>query len=153
MKKSQRIKSIVDIKATQEKKALEVLGIVQKKNLTLRTQIEGLRNYRKDYQDRFDQLGVKGVNIAQLLEYRSFIDKLDQAIMGQEQLLRSFDAELMESRKAWEEKHRKTESLQKVCNSALEAEMKQDAKREQLEQDERASRIGRNKSNGMRNAS
>ena len=153
MKKSQRIKSIVDIKATQEKKALEVLGIVQKKNLTLRTQIEGLRNYRKDYQDRFDQLGVKGVNISQLLEYRSFIDKLDQAIMGQEQLLRSFDAELMESRKAWEEKHRKTESLQKVCNSALEAEMKQDAKREQMEQDERASRIGRNKSNGMKNAS
>ena len=153
MKKSQRIKSIVDIKATQEKKALEVLGIVQKKNLTLRTQIEGLRNYRKDYQDRFDQLGVKGVNIAQLLEYRSFIDKLDQAIMGQEQLLRSFDAELMESRKTWEEKHRKTESLQKVCNSALEAEMKQDAKREQMEQDERASRIGRNKSNGMKNAS
>ena len=153
MKKSQRIKSIVDIKATQEKKALEMLGMVQKKNLNLRTQIEGLRNYRKDYQDRFDQLGVKGVNISQLLEYRSFIDKLDQAIMGQEQLLRSFDAELMESRKAWEEKHRKTESLQKVCNSALEAEMKQDAKREQMEQDERASRIGRNKSNGMKNAS
>ena len=114
MKKSQRIKSIVDIKATQEKKALEMLGMVQKKNLNLRTQIEGLRNYRKDYQDRFDQLGVKGVNISQLLEYRSFIDKLDQAIMGQEQLLRSFDAELMESRKTWEEKHRKTESLQKV---------------------------------------
>ena len=56
MKKSQRIKSIVDIKATQEKKALEMLGMVQKKNLNLRTQIEGLRNYRKDYQDRFDQL-------------------------------------------------------------------------------------------------
>jgi flagellar FliJ protein len=34
----------------------------------------------------------------------------------------------------------------------LAVEMKQEAKREQLEQDERASRIGRNNSNGMGNA-
>jgi flagellar FliJ protein len=55
-------------------------------------------------------------------------------------------------RKVWEELHHKTQSLQKVCDSALVIEMKQEAKREQLEQDERASRIGRNNSNGMGNA-
>ncbi len=152
MKKSQRIKTIVDIKATQEKNALEVLGAVQRKLLSMQAQVEGLRNYRKEYQDRFDQLGIKGVNVAQLLEFRSFIDKLDKAIMGQEQLLSSIEAELMVKRKIWEELHHKTQSLQKVCDSALLVEMKQEAKREQLEQDERASRIGRNNSNGMGNA-
>ncbi len=152
MKKSQRIKTIVDIKATQEKNALEVLGAVQKKRLSMQAQVEGLRNYRKEYQDRFDQLGMKGVNVAQLLEFRSFIDKLDKAIIGQEQILSSIDAELMAKRKIWEELHHKTQSLQKVCDSALVIEMKQEAKREQLEQDERASRIGRNNSDGMGNA-
>jgi len=152
VKKSQRIKTIVDIKATQEKNALEVLGAVQRKLLSMQAQVEGLRNYRKEYQDRFDQLGIKGVNVAQLLEFRSFIDKLDKAIMGQEQLLSSIEAELMVKRKIWEELHHKTQSLQKVCDSALLVEMKQEAKREQLEQDERASRIGRNNSNGMGNA-
>ncbi len=152
MKKSQRIKTIVDIKATQEKNALEELGAVQRKLQGMQAQVEGLRNYRKEYQDRFDLMGVKGVNVAQLLEFRSFIDKLDKAILGQEQLLSSIEAELKIKRKIWEELHHKTQSLQKVCDSALVVEMKQEAKREQLEQDERASRIGRNSSSGMGNA-
>lgn len=153
MKKSQRIKTIVEIKAAQEKKALEALGIAQRKYQTLQSQILGLKDYRNDYQNRFDQLGSKGVNIAQLLEYRSFIDKLDLAILGQEQSLSTLDAELLASRKLWEEQHHKTQSLQKVCDSALAEEMKREAKREQLEQDERASRIGRKSSSGMSNAS
>jgi len=152
VKKSQRIKTIVDIKANQEKSALEVLGAVQRKHQGMQAQVEGLRNYRREYQDRFDQLGVKGVNVAQLLEFRSFIDKLDKAIIGQEQMLDSIEAEVKAKRKIWEELHHKTQSLQKVCDSALKIEMKQEAKREQQEQDERASRIGRNNSSGMGNA-
>lgn len=152
MKKSQRIKTIVDIKATQEKSALEALGAVQRKLQSTQAQVEGLRNYRKEYQDRFDQLGIKGVNVAQLLEFRSFIDKLDKAILGQEQVLGLIESEVRTKRKVWEELHHKTQSLQKVCDSALVAEMKQEAKREQQEQDERASRIGRNNSSGTGNA-
>lgn len=152
MKKSQRIKTIVEIKANQEKNALEVLGGAQRQLQSMQAQVEGLRNYRKEYQDRFDQLGAKGVNVAQLLEFRSFIDKLDKAIMGQEQILSSIEAEVIAKRKIWEELHHKTQSLQKVCDSALVVEMKQEAKREQQEQDERASRIGRNNSGGMGNA-
>jgi flagellar FliJ protein len=152
VKKSQRIKTIVEIKANQEKNALEVLGGVQRQLQSMQAQVEGLRNYRKEYQDRFDQLGAKGVNVAQLLEFRSFIDKLDKAIMGQEQILSSIEAEVIAKRKIWEELHHKTQSLQKVCDSALVVEMKQEAKREQQEQDERASRIGRNNSSGMGNA-
>lgn len=144
MKKSQRIKTIVDIKAAQEKNALEVLGAVQRKLQSMQAQVEGLRSYRQEYQHRFDQLGIKGVNVAQLLEFRSFIDKLDKAIIGQEQVLSAIEAELAAKRKIWEDLHNKTQSLQKVCDSALMAEMKQEAKREQQEQDERASRIGRN---------
>jgi len=152
VKKSQRIKTIVEIKATQEKSALEVLGAVQRKLQGMQAQVEGLRSYRKEYQDRFDQLGSRGVNVAQLLEFRSFIDKLDKAIIGQEQVLSSIEAEVIAKRKIWEELHHKTQSLQKVCDSALVIEMKQEAKREQQEQDERASRIGRNNSSGMGNA-
>jgi len=101
VKKSQRIKTIVDIKATQEKNALEVLGEVQRRLQSMQAQVDGLKNYRKEYQNRFDQLGVKGVNVAQLLEFRSFIDKLDKAIMGQEQVLSSIEAELKAKRKIW----------------------------------------------------
>ncbi|MFU8787676.1 MAG: flagellar export protein FliJ [Methylobacter sp.] len=149
MKKSQRIKNIVDIKAGQEKNALEALGAAQSKLVSMQAQVEGLRSYRREYQDKFNRLGSGGVNISQLLEFRSFIDKLDKAIAGQQQVLSSIEVELVGKRKTWEELHRKTQSLQKVCDSARGVEMKQEEKREQLEQDERASRNGRNNSGGM----
>ncbi len=152
MKKSQRIKTIVDIKAKQEKNALEALGAVQSRRLAMLGQIEGLKNYRKEYQLRFEQLGSRGVSVPHLLEFRSFIDKLDKAILGQEHQLNTIELELKAKRKQWEELHQKTQSLQKVCDSALVEEMKLEAKREQMEQDERASRIGRNSNNGIGNA-
>jgi flagellar FliJ protein len=50
----------------------------------------------------------------------------------------------MTKRKIWEGLHHRTQSLQKVCNSALAAEIKQESRREQSEQDERVCRSGKN---------
>jgi flagellar protein FliJ len=144
MKKSQRIKTIVDIKAIQEKNTLEALGASQRKLLATQAQLESLRKYRQEYQHRFNQLGGAGINVGQLLEFRSFMDKLDKAIAGQEQALRECETDLMTKRKIWEGMHQRTQSLQKVCNSALAAEIKQEGKREQLAQDERVCRSARN---------
>jgi flagellar FliJ protein len=143
MKKSQRIKTIVEIKAIQEKNTLEALGAAQRKLLATQAQLESLRKYRQEYQHRFNQLGGIGINVVQLLEFRSFMDKLDKAIAGQKHALSECETDLMTKRKIWEGLHHRTQSLQKVCNSALAAEIKQEDKREQLEQDERASRSGR----------
>ncbi len=152
VKKSQRIKAIVDIKATQEKSALEALGASQRKLLAAQAQVDSLRTYRQEYQDRSNQLGCEGISVVRLLEFRSFMEKLDQAIAGQEHSMSECETDLMTKRKVWEGLHHRTQSLQKVCNAALVAELKQEAKLEQLEQDERASRSGRNSSGGMRNA-
>jgi flagellar protein FliJ len=143
IKKSQRIKTIVEIKATQEKSSLEALGASQRKLLATQAQVDSLRKYRHEYQDKFNQLGCTGISVVQLLEFRSFMDKLDKAIAGQEHALSECETDLMTKRKIWEGLHHRTQNLQKVCNSALAAEIKQESKLEQLEQDERASRSGR----------
>jgi flagellar FliJ protein len=150
IKKSQRIKTIVEIKATQEKSALEALGASQRKLSVTQAQVESLRKYRQEYQDRFKQLGRVGISVVQLLEFKSFMDKLDKAIAGQEHALNECETDLTAKRKIWEGLHHRTQSLQKVCNSALAAEIKQEGKLEQLEQDERASRSGRNSKIGSR---
>lgn len=144
IKKSQRIKTIVDIKAVQEKNQLEVLGASQRKLTAMQAQVDGLKKYRMDYQDKFNQLGNVGANVGQLLEFRSFMDKLDTAIAGQELSLDQSRADLAAKRKIWENMHNRTESLKKVYDSALATEIKQESKFEQLAQDERASRLGRN---------
>ena len=152
IKKSQRIKTIVEIKATQEKSALEAFGASQRKLLTSQAQVESLKNYRQGYLDNFNQLGSGGISVVKLLEFKSFMDKLDQAITGQEGLLNDCKIDLMTKRKIWEGLHHRTQTLQKICKSALAAEIKQEDKLEQSEQDERASRSGRNNSEGIRNA-
>ena len=152
MKKSQRIKTLVEIKAAQEKSTLEALGTAQRKLLAAQTQVESLRKYRQEYQDRFNQLGGGGAKVSQLLEFRSFMDKLDKAIAGQEQSLSECETDLISKRRIWEGLHHRTQSLQKICNAALASEIKQEGKLEQLEQDERVSRSGRNSSSNMRNA-
>ena len=144
IKKSQRIKTIVEIKAAQEKNQLEVLGASQRKLTAMQAQVDGLKKYRMDYQDKFNQLGNVGANVGQLLEFRSFMDKLDTAIAGQELSLDQSRADLAAKRKIWENMHNRTESLKKVYDSALATEIKQESKFEQLAQDERASRLGRN---------
>lgn len=144
MKKSQRLKVVADIKAAQTHTALEVWGLAQRKCSELRQQLEHLKNYRLEYQNNFNRLGGGGVKVAQLLEYRSFIEKLDKAIAGQEQALAMLDTEMMAKRKLWEGLHQRTQGLNKVCDAALLAEIKQEDKREQLEQDERAGRPSRN---------
>jgi len=142
MKKSQRIKTIVEIKAAQEKSSLETLGAAQRKLLATQAQVDSLGKYRQEYRDRFNQLGGAGAGVVQLLEFRSFMDKLDKAIAEQEQALSECETDLMAKRKIWEGLHHRTQSLQKVCNSALAAELHQENKLEQLMQDERVSRWG-----------
>jgi flagellar FliJ protein len=120
--------------------------------MDMQTQVENLKKYRQEYQDKFNQLGGYGVKITQLIEFKSFIDKLDQAIAGQEHSLHLCKEELLAKRKAWESIHHKTNSLQKVLDSAVASETKHVNSREQLELDERASRLGRNNPDGMKNA-
>ena len=144
IKKSQRIKIIVEIKAAQEKNALEIMGTSHRKLVAAQAQVDNLRYYRQEYQERFNQLGGTGINVVQLLEFRSFMDKLDQAITGQEQSLSTAKTDLLGKKKIWEELHYRTQSLQKICNAARAVEIKQEAKFEQAQQDERASRVVKN---------
>ena len=152
MKKSQRMQMIVEIKATQEKKALEALSAAQRKLLAMQAQLDNLIVYRQDYRDQFSRLGCTGAKVGQLLEFRAFIDKLDQAISGQQQTVQIFERELAEKRKTWEDLHQRGNGLQKLRDSLLKSEIQQAAKVEQGEQDERAARFGGNGLNGMINA-
>jgi flagellar FliJ protein len=144
MKKSQRLKVIVDLNAENEKKALQELGKTQTKKQELQKQLKDLKQYRQEYNDQCQSISEAGVNIAKLLEFRSFVSKLDKVIEDQEKAISTMEGKLIFVRKTWERQHHKTKSLQKVCDSAKVEEVKQEDKREQNEQDERATRSGRN---------
>jgi flagellar FliJ protein len=147
-KRSKRLQTIVDIKANQEQKALETLGHSQRQHSEMKRQVDGLTHYRRDYVDKCNAFASEGVQVSRLIEFRSFIDKLDVAIAGQERVLNHMEQDVHFKRKMWERSHHSTQTIQKVRESALKVEQKHENKREQSEQDEHASRLGRKKLTG-----
>ncbi|WP_305906914.1 flagellar export protein FliJ [Methylomarinum sp. Ch1-1] len=150
MKKSQRLNIIIDLQSQQESQALQMLGACQRQRQEMEAQLQNLKNYRQEYREKYDALKNRGLSISQLLEFRAFIDKLDKAIEAQGQTVEAKGRELVQFRKNWEQKHQKTKSMQKMSAQAASDEAKLVNKREQAEQDERASRFPRK--NGMRSA-
>ncbi len=151
MKRSQRLKLIVDLNAENEKKALEEMGSWQKKIQDVKAQLDSLRLYQQEYKDKYQTLSQSAINIDQLQEFRAFTSKISKAIEEQEKSFVEINEKATSVRKAWERQHQKTQSLQKVCESALAVEIKEEDKREQKEQDDRSSRIGRNSGTGSAN--
>lgn len=150
MKKSQRIQTIVDIKAQQEQKSLEALGETLRRHQEATQQLEHLIQYRQEYLDKFQNNASMGMSVAVLVDFRAFIEKLDQAIAGQAQIVQQSELDVMNKRKTWENKHQHTQSLQKVFDGIVAEEHKLENKREQAESDDRSSRIARGHSlNGI----
>lgn len=150
MKKSERFQVIIDLQERQEKQALRELGVCQQQQQALEGQLRNLCDYRREYAEKYDAAESRGLSIGQLLEFRAFIDKLDKAIEAQQQTVEAKKRELLRYRKNWEQKHCKTQSLQKIGEQAQREELKLADKLEQVENDERACRTGRK--NGMGSA-
>ncbi|WP_232422419.1 flagellar export protein FliJ [Methylosarcina fibrata] len=146
MKRSVRIKAIVELKEMQAKDAMRAMGVSQRKLQGMQAQLESLKHYRQQYQEQFHRLSGKGMTVSQLMEFRSFVDKLDKAIAGQEHSVRGVQAEVAMKKKLWEAIHNQTSSLQKVCDAARRTEKKQEDKLEQSEQDEWAARFVKERS-------
>jgi flagellar protein FliJ len=140
MKKSVRLNVIVDLHARQEQDALLTMGRCQQQVFEQQTQLEQLQAYRITYIHHLSQRQQAGMSLPELLEFRAFSDKLDQAIASQHLLVQSHEEALQRARQAWEERHQRTKSLQKVSNQAVAEELKVQNKREQMEQDACAGR-------------
>lgn len=144
MKKSQRLNVIVELNVKNEKKALEALGEVQRQKQDAEKQLDHLKEYQQGYKDQYQSLSETGVNIKQLLEFRAFVSKLEQAIEEQAQVVLNLNKKVDSTRMHWKLQHQKTKSMEKVCEAAVKEEAKEQDKREQSEQDDRATRVGRN---------
>lgn len=140
MKKSQRLQVIVDLKAREEKKYLEALGLRQAQKQQKETQLNNLIKYRQDYLDKNAEHLKRGLPVLQLIEFKAFLDKMGKAIEGEKQALENIAKQANELRMQWEKAHLNTKNIGKIQLKAEVTEHKEIEKKEQLETDERAAR-------------
>lgn len=143
MKKSQRLKVVIELHERQERDALQAMGRQQQKLQEAQRQLDHLQHYRIEYGQKLLERQKLGINVDQLLELRAFADKLDKAIDGQRHSALLLERELQRLREIWEQAHQRCKSLLKLSELALQEEMKIENRREQAEQDDRAARMAR----------
>jgi flagellar FliJ protein len=99
-----------------------------------------LSDYRDDYASRFQVTMTNGFTPMAYRNFQGFMDKLEQAIAGQQQVVRDAAWRVEQERNAWRESERKRISYDALCSRAQKAAALKVSRREQKETDEQAAR-------------
>ncbi len=148
MSNRRRLEIIIDLYRRQEKQALEALGASQRRYQEMMQKLSSLEQYRNEYEQRGLGQSEQAFSAHELMEFRVFLNKLDQAVNDQKQLIQQQNQKVEQDRRQWRLKHQKTESLLKLDEKSQIEAIKQIEKHEQLEQDNRSSRGGNNSGTG-----
>lgn len=140
MKRSKRLKSILELIEGREEEITLKLGQARQKLDKAKQSLTSLNTFLGNYTRQFNESGGQGMGIRQLMEYRAFLSKINAAIEEQERVISKSEEEIEQLRQVWEQAHRKTMGVQKVLEKSLEDEKRRMEKTLQAEMDEKASR-------------
>ena len=116
------------------------MGEAGRKVAELEHKLQQLQAYRDDYTRNSSQSG-SSMDAVKLQNYRSFLDRLGDAMRQQQKLLEHARAEYEKKRADWSEKRVEAESLGRVVERFRKEEQRAVDQREQREGDEAAMRL------------
>ena len=104
-----------------------------------------LLQYRDDYLVRFEAKMAQGLSPAGYRNFQAFIEKLDAAISGQQQLVREAENGVDREKDAWQASERKRMSYDTLADRAQKKEQRRENRKDQKLNDEHAARQGQYK--------
>ncbi len=137
MKRSKRLSPVVVIAAKDTEAALIKVGTANVAWLADKEQLDDLHRYRSEYLDRFRRGDTLVMTAQKVLELRSFLVHLDQAIEAQTQQVKARYATLARHRVLWQQASSKEQAMQSLVGRYQDEEFKQESRQEQLDNDER----------------
>jgi flagellar FliJ protein len=137
MKRSKRLFPVVVIAAKDTEAALKKVGTANAAWLADKEQLDDLNGYRTEYLDRFRRGDTSVMSAQKVLELRSFLVHLDQAIEAQTQQVKAGYTALARQRVLWQQTSSKEQAMQSLVGRYQDEELKQEARQEQLDNDER----------------
>lgn len=138
MKKSDRIKSLMQLAEKQEQQAVRDMGQARQLLETHQTKLVELREYREEYLLRFRQDGEQGISGLQIQHFQAFMQQLDMAIANQQQVVEQLLTQCQQQTHQWQERHQQTRILDKTRDRFVRHERREADKHEQRENDDRA---------------
>ncbi len=140
MKKSKRFEPIQEIASTSAKDLSRAMGEAGRKVADIERQLEQLRSYRDEYVRNSTQ-SAAAMDAVKLQNYRSFLDRLGEALRQHLKSLENARAEYETRRAAWSEKRVEAETLSRAVDRFRKEEQHVADRREQREGDDAALRV------------
>jgi len=138
--KSKRFKPIQEIASTSAKDLSRAMGEAGRKVADLERQLEQLQTYRDEYVRNSTQ-AAGAMDAVKLQNYRSFLDRLGEALRQHLVSLDGARSEYEKRRVQWSEKRIEAESLGRVVERFRKEEQHAADRREQREGDDAALRL------------
>jgi flagellar protein FliJ len=140
MTKSKRFEPIREIAANSADTLSRAMADAARKVADLERQLEQLKTYREEYVQNC--AGPNGVmDAVKLQNYRSFLDRLSEAMRQHSKNLEAARADYEKRRSLWSEKRIEAESLGRAVERFRTEERREADRREQREGDDAALRI------------
>ena len=140
MMKSKRFEPIHEVASTSAKDLSRAMGDAGRKVSELERQLEQLQVYRDEYVRNSTQ-SSGAMDAVKLQNYRSFLDRLGEALNQQQKTLDGACQEFEKRRVQWSEKRIEAESLNRVVDRFRKEEQNAADRREQSEGDDAAMRL------------
>jgi flagellar FliJ protein len=140
MIKSKRFEPIHEIASTSAKDLSRIMADAGRKVAELERQLEQLKTYRDEYVRNSTEANGP-MDAVKLQNYRSFLDRLGEALNQHQKSLDHARKEFDKRRAQWSEKRIEAESLNRVVDRFRKEEQSAADRREQREGDDAAMRL------------
>ena len=135
-----QLETLIDLARRETDDAAKRLGISLKAVDDARAKHEMLVGYREEYVQRFQEAQAAGITPMAYRNFQAFMDKLDVAVKGQQELVRQAENRSNQDKLTWQTAERKRVSYCTLNDRADAAALKLENKRDQKQMDEHAAR-------------
>ncbi len=137
--------TLIELATAATDEAAKRLGNAIRSTDKAEKKLELLQKYRDEYSSRFQMKMAQGLSPMGYRNFQAFIDKLDEAIAGQQQVVRDAANGVAREKGAWQASERKRMSYDTLATRAEKQETLRENKKDQKMNDEHAARVGQAK--------
>jgi flagellar FliJ protein len=141
MTNSSALDTLIELATTATDEAARRLGASIRAATDTENKLALLLQYRDDYIARLHASLASGLSPAAYRNFQQFLDKLDDAIDGQRQIVSDAQRQIGAQRAAWQQSERKRMSYDTLAVRAHRMEEQKQQRREQKQTDEIAARL------------
>ena len=137
------LETLIDLAQRATDDAAKRLGAALKAVEDAEQKLQMLLGYRDDYVAKLDAAQMNGITPFAYRNFTAFLDKLDNAVNGQREVIKHAQYKAETERLAWQESERKRLSYRTLNERAAQQALALENKRDQKMMDDHAARTAR----------